>query len=90
MRSQLFALSRKEHARRRLGVLRAFAKAFKVSVGDIEFSVEPELGTADSGSLGEDLPGLLTVIAQAAKESGVGIALLIDEVQYLSTPEGLS
>lgn len=91
LRSQLFALSRKEHAkelaRRALGVLRAFAKAFKVSVGDIEFSVEPELGTADSGSLEEDLPDLLIAISQAAKESGAGIALLIDEVQYLSAPD---
>lgn len=91
LRSQLFALSRREKARevarRALGVLRAFAKAFKVSVGDIEFSVEPELGTADSGSLEADLPDLLIAVSQAARESGAAIALLVDEVQYLSATD---
>lgn len=91
LRSTLFALSRTEKARdvarRGLGVLRAFARAFKVTVGDIEFSVEPELGTADSGNLEVDLPELFIAVTQAARDSDTAVALLIDEVQYLSSSD---
>src|SRR5690606_25308013 len=59
LRKLLFRLSRKQQAKdlalRALGVLRAFAKTFKVKVGDVEFMVDPEPGTADSGSLDSDL-----------------------------------
>lgn len=88
LRKLLFTLSRKEKVKdlalRGLGVLRAFAKAFKVKVGDIEFMVEPEQGTADSGSLESDLPELLLAVTTAVKATESGIALFIDEVQYLS------
>jgi hypothetical protein len=88
LRSLLYRLSREERAKhlavRALAVLRAFAGAFKVKVGDIEFGVEPETGTADSGSLESDLPELLLAISQAAMEANSAIALFIDEVQYLS------
>ncbi len=88
LRSRLVALSRveqaKDIAKRALGVLRAFASAFKVKVGDIEFGVERASGTADSGSLEHDLPELLAAVATAAKSAGTGVAILVDEVQYLS------
>lgn len=88
IRQQLFKLSHLEKgkvlARRALGVLRGFAGAFKVKVGDVEFQVDPETGTADSGSLESDLPELFLAVSQSAKQSGGGIALFIDEVQYLS------
>jgi hypothetical protein len=88
LRSMLFKLSRIEHskdvARRGLGVLRSFASAFKVAVGDVEFSVEAEAGTADSGNLEADLPEVLLAVATAAREAGKPVALLVDEVQYLS------
>lgn len=91
LRSALFALSRLEHARdfarRGLGILRAFARAFKVTVGDIEFSVDPEVGTADSGSLEADLPELFMAVARAAKEGDGAVALFIDEVQYLKSSD---
>jgi hypothetical protein len=87
LRSMLLALSRleaaKNAAKRGLGVLRAFAAAFKLTVGDIEFGVAPEIGTADSGSLESDLPELLLTVAMAAKAGGAAVALIIDEVQYL-------
>jgi hypothetical protein len=67
--------------------LRSFASAFKISVGDYEFSVEPELGVADSGNLELDLTELFLSVGEAAKVSGKGWALLIDEVQYLSAEE---
>ncbi|HTP49891.1 MAG TPA: ATP-binding protein [Anaeromyxobacteraceae bacterium] len=88
LRQLLFKLSRvdqaKDLAKRGLGVLRSFAKAFKVKVGDIEFTVEPELGTADSGSLESDLPEVLLAASTAAKQAGTAVALFIDEVQYLA------
>jgi hypothetical protein len=88
LRQLLFRLSRleqaKDVAKRGLGVLRSFAKAFKVKVGDIEFTVEPETGTADSGSLETDLPEVLLAVANAAQGADSAVALLIDEVQYLS------
>jgi hypothetical protein len=45
----------KDLAHRSLGALRAFASAFKVSIGGAEIEVKPELGTADSGNLEVDL-----------------------------------
>jgi hypothetical protein len=88
LRKLLFKLSRKEQAKdlamRGLGVLRAFAKAFKVKIGDIEFLVESELGTADSGNLDSDLHEVLLAVAMAARAADSGISLFIDEVQYLS------
>jgi len=91
LRQLLFKLSRleqaKDAAKRGLGVLRSFAKAFKVKVGDVEFTVEPETGTADSGSLESDLPEVLLAVSRVAREAGGAVALFIDEVQYLSEPD---
>ena len=88
LRTVLHKLSKTEHAvvvaRRGLAILRAFAGAFKVSAGDIEFGIAPETGTADSGDLESDLPELLVAVAAAAKAAGRAVALVIDEVQYLS------
>lgn len=91
LRSLLVRLSRVERAktlaRRALGVLRAFAAAFRVSVGDVEFGVEAEPGTADSGDLESDLPELFLAVGMAAQEAEAGVALLLDEVQYLSSED---
>ena len=87
LRSLLFKLSRLEKtrdvARRGLAVLRAFAGMFKVSAGDVEFAVGAETGTADSGSLEDDLPEVLIAVANAAKQADKAVALFVDEVQYL-------
>jgi hypothetical protein len=87
LRAALFRLSRSEKAedlaRRGLSVLRSFAAVFKVSFGEMELGVAPELGTADSGNLEADLPELLLTVAEAAKADGRAVALFIDEVQYL-------
>ena len=87
LRRQLHALCRRQQAKdlatRALGVLRAFASAFKVKIGEMEIGVEPEAGTADSGLLESDLPELLVAVAQAAAAADTSVALLIDEIQYL-------
>jgi hypothetical protein len=67
--------------------LRSFASAFKISVGDVAVSVDPDPGIADSGNLEFDVTELFLKVGEAAKAAGNGWALLIDEVQYLSTEE---
>ncbi len=93
LRKLLFSLNRiasaGDRVKRALAVLKGFATVVKMKVGDLEFGldIEPELGTADSGDIEEDLPNLFLAIAEAAKERGTAVALLIDEVQYLSISE---
>ncbi|MGC4117262.1 MAG: ATP-binding protein [Myxococcales bacterium] len=93
LRSALYRLSATEKARqaaqRSLGVLRSFAAAFKVKVGGIEFGVQPQTGTADSGNLEFDLAELLQAVSIAAKESASAFVLIVDELQYLG-PQDLA
>ncbi|MEM7720555.1 MAG: ATP-binding protein [Pseudomonadota bacterium] len=79
----------KEAGKRALKTLAAFAGAVKATIGDIEFSlsVEPEVGSADSGDIESDLADLFETVGQAAKAKDTAIALIIDELQYLSEPE---
>jgi hypothetical protein len=88
LRHLLFKLSGvekvKELAKEGLGALRALARAFKLKVGDVEFSVDATVGTADSGMLESDLPEMLMAVVRATEAEGTGIALFIDEMQYLS------
>ncbi len=64
--------------------LRGFASAFRISVGDVAISVDPEPGAADSGNLEYDLSELFDRIGLAAKSANKAWTLLIDEVQYLA------
>lgn len=72
-----------------LRVLAAFANAIKMKVDDVEFglSIEPETGSADSGDLETDLADLFEEVARAASRKETAIALIVDELQYLSEPE---
>lgn len=74
----------KAHAHAAARALASMVKAWKVSVGDVTLSVEPETGVADSGSLERDLSALFLRVGQAAQAAGRAWALFIDEVQYLS------
>jgi hypothetical protein len=78
-----------EKVRHGLGVLKSFISGIKVKVAEIEFGldIEAERGSADSGDLEADLPNLFTAVAEAAQDRGTAIALLIDEIQYLSEKE---
>ncbi len=67
--------------------LRGFASAFKIEMGDVSLSVDPVIGTADSGILEYDLSDLFVRVGEAAKAGGKGWTLLIDEVQYLTKEE---
>lgn len=88
LRPVLMRLSRREAikalASRAVGALRNFAAAFKVSFDGFEFGVEGEPGVADTGDITADLPDLLVLIGQAAKAHGTALAIIVDEIQYLS------
>lgn len=93
LRSLLFELDRiagaGDKVRRGMAVLKSFVGSIKVKVAniDIGIDIDPEKGTADSGDLEADLTGLFIALAEAARERGVGVAILIDEIQYLSSEE---
>ena len=58
-------------------------------MGEIEvgLDIEPETGAADSGDIGPDLANLFEALGEAAKERNTAVAILIDEIQYLSSTE---
>jgi hypothetical protein len=93
LRKVLFELDRlagfSDKARKGLKVLKSFLNEIRVKVTDIEFGldIEPEQGSADSGDLEIDLPNLFTAVAEAAQDRRTSVALLIDEIQYLSIKE---
>lgn len=91
LRSAATSLSFVEQARaqfsRLLKVLKGFAGAVKVTIEDVEFGIDPEIGTADSGDLEHDLPQLFTAMGELAAAADRPLVLLIDELQYLSQTE---
>ena len=74
---------------RALRVLRSFVGAIKFKIGDFDvwLGVPPEIGSADSGDLENDLSALLVALGEAAKSMGMAVVLTIDELQYLSETE---
>lgn len=93
LRKLLLQLNRMENAslkvRRGLRVLKSIVNSIKLTAGDVEIGldIEPEAGTADSGDLEADLPDLFMAVAEAAKDRHTGVAILLDEIQYLSSKE---
>jgi len=78
-----------DRVKRGLRVLRSFLGSMKVKLGEFEIGldIEPETGAADSGDIEIDFPNLLEALGEAAKEKKTAVALLIDEIQYLSQKE---
>ncbi len=93
LKKLLFELNRlegtKEKVRRGLAVLRSFIGSLKVMYEGVSFGldIEPEIGAADSGDIESDLPNVFQAIAEAAADRGCSVALLIDEIQYLTNKE---
>lgn len=83
LRKLSFVESSKTTAHKAMRALRSFASAFKVEMGDVSISVDPDPGVADSGNLEFDLSDLFVKVGEAARAAGKGWTLLIDEVQYL-------
>ncbi|MHB8370795.1 MAG: ATP-binding protein [Leptospirales bacterium] len=72
-----------------LSALRNFVSAAHVKIAEVELGLDlsPERGLADSGNIENDLPDLLLVLAEAAKNKGSAVLLLVDEMQYLTKQE---
>ena len=93
LRSLLYDLDRiagtGDKVKRGLAVLRSFIGAIKFSVGEVSIGldIDPEKGSADSGDLEIDLPNLFVAIGEAAEDRKSAVAILIDEMQYLSRKE---
>ncbi len=81
--------ARGDRVRRGMRVLQSFLSTLKVRVGDAEFSVEgpKERGVADSGQIDSDLADMFLALAAAAQETGTAVAILLDELQYVSEDE---
>jgi hypothetical protein len=78
-----------DKVKRGLRVLRSFVGALKVKFADIELgvSIDPERGTADSGDLEADLAQLFISLGEAAADRSSAVAVIVDEMQYLSEKE---
>ncbi|WP_080431721.1 AAA family ATPase [Burkholderia ubonensis] len=93
LRKVLFALDAmsglSEKVKRGLRVLRSFVGGVKVKVNEVEFGldVDPEKGAADSGDLEADLPELFVALGEAAADRKIGVAIILDELQYLTSEE---
>ncbi|WP_315549293.1 ATP-binding protein [Lautropia mirabilis] len=93
MRRVLLKLDRGEQAveavKKGLRVLRSFLRGVTVSSGgvDVSLGVDPEPGLADSGELETDVADLMVATAKAAAAVQKPVALLIDELQYVSRSE---
>ena len=93
LRRALLRLSRIEQAKdlahKALRGLAGFVTALKLKYNDIEVALDfdSEPGLADNGDLELDLQALLEVSGQAAGSAGTGLALFIDELQYVGEDE---
>lgn len=77
-----------ERAKRAAGVLKSFTLSVdpdgRLTVG---LNGGPLQGYADSGALDSDLTDLLVSLGEAAREQQTGVALLLDELHFLSRPQ---
>jgi len=75
--------------KRGFAVLRSFVNGLKVTINDIEIGldIDPEIGSADSGDLEADLTAVFFALGEAAADRQTAIAIIIDELQYLSEEE---
>ena len=78
-----------DRVKRGLRVLRSFLGGLKVKLGELEIGldIDSETGAADSGDIEIDLPNVFEALGEAAKEKMTAVAILIDEIQYLSQKE---
>jgi DNA-binding CsgD family transcriptional regulator len=75
--------------KRGLRVLKSFLGGLKVKINELEFGldIDAEKGSADSGDLEADLAEVFIALAEAAQDRNTAVAIIIDELQYLSEEE---
>jgi hypothetical protein len=76
-----------ERGRRAAEVLSAFAVSATQDGFSITWDIPPAEGLADHGNLGMDLTDVFVAIGETAQEQGRGLALLVDEVQFLRSSQ---
>jgi hypothetical protein len=76
-----------DKVKRGFRVLGSFIKGLKTKVGEVEFSLDTELGSADSGDLEADLAELFVAIGEAAADRNTAVSISVDELQYLGEDE---
>lgn len=80
-----------DKVKRAFRVLKSFVSSIKMGVRlqeiDFGISIDAEKGTADSGDLEADLSQVLIALGEAAKDRNTAVAIIIDELQYLSEEE---
>jgi hypothetical protein len=90
MRKLSVAEKAKNYAAKALGVLKAFQITYSKD-GDVSIGLDPSavaaIGTADTGDFQNDLTELFLSLGTLAQKTGQGVALLIDEIQYLEDSE---
>lgn len=93
LRRLLFGLNRiagmSDKLKRSWAVFKSFVGSLRITVDNItvDFEIDPERGSADSGDLQVDLPNLFVAIGEAAEDRQCAVAILIDEIQYLNRGE---
>jgi hypothetical protein len=65
-------------------VMKSFTLSAKLAETEFTLGYDPETGLADSGDIERDLSDLLESVGLLARETSSGLALLIDELQYLT------
>ena len=89
-RTALLDMSAKKRVGAKFRAALAALKSFELTFGGVasmKIEVDAATGVADSGVLAEDMRDLLVAVGQAAEESGVGFALILDELQNASKHE---
>lgn len=78
-----------EKVKRAFRVLKSFVSSIKLRAYDVELglNIDPERGAADSGDLESDLAQVFIALGEAAKDRNTAVAIVIDELQYLSDEE---
>lgn len=76
-----------QKVKRALRVLKSFVSSARMKLGDLELTIEPERGSADSGDLEADLGALLGAVGEAAQDRGTAVVLCLDEIQYLAAKD---
>jgi hypothetical protein len=76
-----------DRGRRAAEVLSAFAVSASQDGFTVTWDIPPAEGLADHGDLGMDLTDVFVAIGEAAEEQNRGLALLIDEVQFLKASQ---
>lgn len=74
--------------KRLLGVFKAFSLRVEPS-GSVSLGVDvdPIAGIADTGRFADDLASLFEILGETARDLGIGVLILVDELQEAAGPE---